>query len=491
MDREEIQRALDAFEQNPSEALRRLPEKRDATGRTIIGAPTAFSEEDIRSLDFVRQKDAARKRLYTVAHGETLALIEVGPGWEHIGSNDNPENLVDTLRYEKPADIDAAGLASAQLSETPWSSDYWPTHLGLVGRRYADPKFPASRNWKKNFEHIEAHPFLEIVESGDGQAIERLAPSEKYDLLVGDANGSLTAAMWDEGKSYAERNVEVEAWMGICDGWAAASYMLPRPRRDVTVLAADGKTKLRFYPDDIKALASLLWAKARTVARFIGGRSNDKKPKTDEGGRLISPEAFDTNPGTFHLVCVNQVGVSKRSFIMDSTYDYEVWNQPITAYEYHYFNPQDMQAAPDLRSATIARGDFTKDRFRQYRGAETAAFVGVYMRVRYVGETRPSHVPTDGPERDLIVTVDYTYDLELAADGRIIGGEWYKNAHPDFLWTPPPGARALTPADYFARGEWDPAQPLPALWRRAAFRASPSMLPLAKIVERLIELANT
>jgi hypothetical protein len=490
MDREEIQRALDAFERDPEDALRRIPDKKDATGGAVIGAPTAFSEEDIRSLDFVSQKDTVRKQLYTVAHGVMLSLSEVRPGRALMESGDRAENLVGSLRYVKPADIDAAGLASAKLPETPWSSDYWPTYLGILGRRYADPKFPASRTWKKNFEHIQAHPFEEIVKSGDKQAIERLAPSEKYDLLVGDANGALTASMWDEGKSYDEQLGKVEAWMGICDGWAAASYMLPRPRRDVTALAADGKTTLRFYPDDIKALACLLWAKARTSVRFIGGRSNDKKPKADEVGRLLAPEAFDINPGTFHLVCVNQIGVSRRSFIMDATYDYEVWNQPITAYEYTYFNPQTMQAAPDLKSAIVSRGDFTKDRFSKYRGAETAAFVGVYMRVRYIGETRPSHVPTDAPERDLIVSVDYTYDLELDADGQIIGGEWYKNAHPDFLWSPPPGARAATPADYFARGEWDPAKPMPAAWRKAAWRASPGMLPLAKIVERLIQLAN-
>jgi hypothetical protein len=36
--------------------------------------------------------------------------------------------------------------------------------------------------------------------------------------------------------------------------------------------------------------------------------------------------------------------VSRRAMIMDATYDYEVWNQPIFSYEYQYFNPATMRA---------------------------------------------------------------------------------------------------------------------------------------------------
>jgi hypothetical protein len=88
------------------------------------------------------------------------------------------------------------------------------------------------------------------------------------------------------------------------------------------------------------------------------------------------------------------------------------------------------------------------------------------------------------------VLVDYFYDLELDGSGKIIGGEWYLNKHPDFLWTPAPGLHATTPADAFATGTWDAGQPVPESWRSAAVRASADGLPLARIVERLIALAN-
>ena len=37
----------------------------------------------------------------------------------------------------------------------------------------------------------------------------------------------------------------------------------------------------------------------------------------------------------------------------------------------------------------------------------------------------------------------YLYTLELDSTGKIIGGEWHQNAHPDFLWLAPPGTRAV------------------------------------------------
>ena len=71
-----------------------------------------------------------------------------------------------------------------------------------------------------------------------------------------------------------------------------------------------------------------------------------------------------------------------------------------------------------------------------------------------------------------------------------MGGEWYMNRHPDFLWTPPKGARATAPADASATGRWNLSAALPPAWRKAAVRASASGLPLAKIVEHLIKAAN-
>jgi Transglutaminase elicitor len=491
MDLDEIQRALDQFRQNPRAAMARVPTKRDARGQILARGTTLFGREDIQGNRFVSSKDSVRRTFYSIVDGAVVSLDQVFSGRAPIAGNDRPENLVDTLRYVKPADMDAAGLSQAELAVTPWSDDYWATYLGILGRRYADPNFPASSDWKENFDYVQAHPYQQIAAGGGAAAIDRLSPSEKYDLLVGDPQGTLTAALWDEGRFYYERNDEVESWMGICHGWAPASYMLPRPSKRVTVTAADGRTQLRFYPSDIKSLASLLWANGGTPTRFIGSRSSDRDPATDEVGRVIASDVFDTNPGTWHVCVVNQIGVAKRSFIIDATYDYEVWNQPVTGYEYSYFNPQTLRPASSLAGATVTRAQFTNDRFKRYRSTNYATVVGVAMQTSYMVETSPSHRATDNPSRDAVSSADYEYDLELDAAGRIIGGEWYVNAHPDFLWSPRPGARVVTPGDRLATGVWIPTAPMPASWRAAAARMSASKLPLAKIVERLIQLANT
>jgi hypothetical protein len=97
-------------------------------------------------------------------------------------------------------------LMSARLEEQPWSDDYWAIYLGMLGHRYADPRFPGARNWKDNFDYIQSNPALQIVERGDSDAVNRLSPSEKYDILVGDKNMTLTEKMWEAGEKYYTRN---------------------------------------------------------------------------------------------------------------------------------------------------------------------------------------------------------------------------------------------------------------------------------------------
>ncbi len=436
------------------------------------------------------QRAAVRARLHGEGRGGVVTVAELAPGKAAIKGHDRAEDVVDVLRYDRPADMDANNLASAALAETPWSDDYWPVYLGVLGHRYADPAFPESQTWKENHDYVLASPAAGVVASGVPGAVDGLSPSEKYDLLVGDRAGTLTAAMWAQGQDLLARTGKVETWMGICHGWSPASYMLARPRRTLSLASPDGALALRFFPSDIKALASLLWASSGPALRFVGTRCDEKDPAKDENGRVLADACFDTNPGTWHLAVVNQVGAAGRALVMDATYDYQVWNQPVCGYEYHYWNPERMTFATDLADATVRRADFKRDRFAKHRGAHYASVAGVAMRVRYVGETRPSHVETDDPGRDRIVVVDYFYDLELDSAGRIVGGEWYVNRHPDFLFNPAPGLHAVTPADAFAIGAWHEGQGVPASWQGAAVRASAVGMPLGRIVERLIALAS-
>src|SRR6185503_18833851 len=113
--------------------------------------------------DFVIHRDTVRQKFHTVVDGVILSLEDVLPGRAPIEDNDRPENLVDELRHTRLADMDTAALRKASLAETPWSDDYWAIYLGILGKRYADSKFPDSKDWEKNFEYVRAHPLRDIA----------------------------------------------------------------------------------------------------------------------------------------------------------------------------------------------------------------------------------------------------------------------------------------------------------------------------------------
>lgn len=483
---QQINADLAEFSADPKTFMNRQPPKKDLAGNPIEGL-TLFSQEAIDNQAYVDARDAERMQILQPDAGEPGGVSTRAA----IASNDKPVNLVDSLKYTRLDQMEAAGLTKATLAESPWSDDYWAIYKGILGARYADPDFPESSDWKKNADYIRNHPAAAILASGNATKINQLSPSEKYDALIGDSNETLTKAMWLEGKAYYDKYGSVETWMGICHGWAPGAYMLARPTRSVT-LKTPNNVSIKFYPSDIKALGSLLWAKVPSRARFIGGRCNDKNPATDPAtGRATSSQCFDTNPGSWHQSIVNQIGASKRSKVMDVTFDYEVWNQPVYGYQYRHFNPQSMTYASSLAAATVSMSAFTNDKFRSFRGSQAKAVVGVRMDVSYVVETSPSQRETDSPSHDAIQQVTYYYDLELDAANNITGGEWYTNKHPDFLWTPAKGVNAKTAYEAQATGSWQAGSALPSSWRSAAKQAaSKQSAPLAAIVEQIVQFAN-
>ena len=480
---EEIQQRLQAAAANPLAFMKQRPQKWDEAGEPAP-VESAFSALDIERKRFISGGDDVRRSIFAVEDGVVVALEDVLPGRAPFEANDRAENLADTVAHRTVEAMEAAGLQAARLPENPWSDDYWAICTGQLGKRYADPRFPQNMNWEESHHYVLDHTAADIAATGDAAAIDALSPAEKYDLLVGDQGFSLTRYMWEQGRYYFEKNGEVETWMGICHGWAPASYMLGRPTRPVTVLAADEKTNITFHPADIKALASQLWARSRTSSRFIGGRCNDKDPAEDANGRVTSQRCFDTNPGTWHLAVVNQIGVAKRSFIIDATYDYEVWNQPVVAYDYQLFHPVTRAVGP-AAGCVVPISELGEDRFKAYRSPSARFIVGLQMQLSYIAETNPRHQAVDGADNDRVRRVEYVYDLELDANRQIIGGEWHQQAHPDFLWTPAPGIKAITPADRFSPGTWSQGT-VPFLWRIGARNGASQGLPLARIVEGLI-----
>ncbi len=496
-----LQKRLNEFSENSREFMNRVPEKYDGAGQLVEHPLAYYMQQAIEQEKRIADKDKLRREI--IGNRDERASDDedsIGSvlGGAAINVNDRSENLVDNGQrmISSLQDMENQSLRSAALPQYPWSDSYWPMYRGLLGARYAHPSFPRGTRFNEYTRYISAYPMQNLVL--DPNQVQMLSPSEKYDLLVGDLAGGLTQNMWAQANAmYRSQGGTIPTWAGICHGWAAAAFMLPRPNRMVVVQrpvrdssGRDVMVPVVFYPADVKALASYLWSKEANNTRFIGGRCQVQRPRQDRSGRVVDLNCFDTNPGTWHTSIVNQIGVSRRSFILDATYDYEVWNQPVFSYSYRYFNPSTMRAVNSLSEAYATRGGF-RDRFANYRGANARSIVGVSMSVTYMIEIWPTAAQTNSSRNDAIRTVNYDYDLELDANGQIVGGEWYNNAHPDFLWTPAPGMRAVTASDAQLVSQWDPSQGAPpADWQQTAQAASRRGEVLAGIVEALLRAAQ-
>ena len=405
------------------------------------------------------------------------------------GSNDQASDLPGTrIQFDTLPALEQARLISGMMLEAPWSGDYWPIYQGVIARRYADPEFPRN-DWKAGFLWAKR-------EVGSGHcSVEKLSPAEKYDLLVGDAQYTLTRAMWTEGARFQDQSGKVEPWMGICEGWAGAAIAVPRPRHAVTVIAADGRTRIPFYPDDIKALASLLWSRGNVEKKLIGGRCNERSPARDAGGRPTNPDCQDTNPATWHLAVAHRIGAAHQGLVMDASFDYEVWNQPIYSYIYEYYNPATGAETTNLSEAVVARSAWAQDPYARFRSPRSVSIAGIKMTVDFVSETAASDAKGDDPSRDFHRRATYVYDLELDAHGKIVGGEWHNSVHPDFLWATASGKTARSQGDLYLdgagdRSRWDGMSTLPAAWRQVAPATSKLGQPLERVVSALVMLSR-
>jgi hypothetical protein len=385
--------------------------------------------------------------------------------WSMIQSNDQVKNLTQTW-LESPSytlnDLPTEG----KITHDAWSDDYWRTRWGLTAYRYGLSQF-SPMNYEEAVNSFNPVSELASLKGLNPKEVtERTifwSPAEKYDLTVGDSQFNLTQQQKNEGKKYLNNEGDVESWMGLCHGWAPAALMVNRPQKPVTVKDSQ-ENDVIWYPNDIKAMITLAWAQGTLKNNFVGGRCNTKNAETFSNGRLKQQECFDNNPATFHLALGNMLGREHVGFVYDKSFDYEVWNQPIIAYETTYFDPLN----PTRRSknwqnvAVEYSSKFKKnDRFqspltrgktrwilRKYDDSKIKYVVGAITTVVYLAEIRPEHTPESQEDRAFRET--YTYDLELEeAQGQLVasGGEWHENNHPDFLWVVQKGKIPVTRFD--------------------------------------------
>ncbi|MEE2788314.1 MAG: proprotein convertase P-domain-containing protein [Myxococcota bacterium] len=388
----------------------------------------------------------------------------------------NPAGLRVTMKT-KLADLPMEGETELQA----WPDTYWPTYKDSTNHRwqetgnFLDDLSPAEKydvafngwdpNQVKDLRPFDANdctpdsfdaayydklgPAAQYISTHKGNAKTREAANEGIltDTCRAKEDGECMTACADKPeaeKDQCERRCHrggVETWWGTCHAWAPAAILEKEPLYPVTVTTPHGE--IVFEIGDIKALYSIIYD--RTRATLIGGRCNDFDVERDETtGRIISEECRDLNAGSFHVAMANLVGIQKRGFVEDRTFDYEVWNQPVKGYNVHTLEEITTEKAHELLKVDVENptdcidGTDVADGGYCYNSDIDQLF-RVEATLHWITESHASTVAEGAHNLSAYSRTDrYTYILEVK-DGHVVGGEWYGGSiknHPDFIWLP-------------------------------------------------------
>lgn len=362
---------------------------------------------------------------------------EAGGKPDRWNTANDPANMGRNYEYNWD-ELNVPDLQAGASEIVPWPDTYWPMKGDGYNNRWQGDSKPSSmelydqvfNDWAPSMgmdAFLALKKFSHPGTAYDGEYYEEYGPATEWAHNGGNERARVLTdpdgtSKWDEDDD--DFNVKwggLEGWYGHCHAWAPAAIMVPEPQHAVTY---EGVT---FEVADIKALAEATFEGGRSM--FLGGRCNAKDAERDEHGRIIATECRDTNAGAFHVVTVNRIGVRKASFVIDATYDFQVWNQPVRDYEIKQQNEVDLSEALTL----VGRTDVTDYPYNP----DAKRFVHVEMDFRYVVEGSASASPYLDRVDSFTTTHNYDYLLELETDGTIIGGEWIDDApHPDFIWAP-------------------------------------------------------
>jgi len=396
----------------------------------------------------------------------------------------------------------------------PWSGSYWPMRSGMISARYGrNEKNTIGLFNTRNRMMIRQYNWTESVNMYKQPAehnfqmrrnrtnYERYifnyySPSEKYDLLVGDYSFALTNWNKDHGKKWSDQyKGDLPSWFGICHGWAPATYEIRKPIKSINVTAADGITTIRFFPDDIKALASLYWANVHYTTNFVGGICRVQKPKTpisdNSTGLYLETPCHSINPGALVMILGNHVGIKRKNLVLDPLSDPEVWNQPIMSYLFRYYNliTKDFSRSPTRTRIPISVIKNSNNKFLNFLSRQahknTVYVTGIYINVTYAYETSPVH--SNRPMDDFNKTDEFIAALELDENNNILGGEWKYNVHPNFLWKNDERKPVQGCCDHLVKNFTGKASTTVTKWATEASKKGQVLKP---VLDYLIELSS-
>ena len=329
------------------------------------------------------------------------------PLWEHWSKYDNPAKLGE-FEYR------VSGLPlEGEVDVVPWVGSYYPAYIDSINYLWAGPGTEsAPHKYQRAF---------------GGRGVED-AISRQHGVGTSGGSSCTSHAQCNRGARCGKRAGYrsgrcTPLWWGICHAWAAAAILHPEPRH------AAFYNGVKFEVADIKALLSIIYNTADTTQVSLRCQEPPGKIATDRAQRPTGSACRDTNPGTYHVLLTNFIGIQRKSFIEDRTIDRDVWNQPIRSYKVLSMHEVSERHANRLLGIS---------NFNYPYNSQAQHLVYVKMLVKFIKEARPEKTGYIGSNVDFYTKQDiYEYLLELDGNDAIIGGEWIgksKLEHPDFVW---------------------------------------------------------
>lgn len=313
-----------------------------------------------------------------------------------------------------------------------WADTYWPTSEGSHNARWQGPsikspleKYDAAFN---NAPGCATQPSAQCGENIKAQWDTYFAcsgPAAKWQSTVFQGAGDMHDGRDNNGdgkkdECYGEKDADgIAGWWGTCHAWTPASLLMPEPQHSVTM---NGQT---FEVADIKALTQNIFDS--TSAVMLGGRCNSKEISHDVNGSA-NDECRDVNPGAMHVILTNFLGIAQLPLIEDRTANFEVWNQPVVAYDVTKQAKVTATAANACVGQTGSTWKYNTNAKDLYEVKTTVSYI-----VEGSASTRPMGF-ANNTSKD-----NYHYILEVGSTGKVIGGRFCtdsENSHIDFLWSP-------------------------------------------------------
>jgi Transglutaminase elicitor len=300
------------------------------------------------------------------------------------GNNIPKENLWENNYQKKFNSLPLSGQVESK--RTLWSGDHWSFNSGSINKRW----------YLENEESsLDISPNEQTIYDYSMDDLSFLSPSEKFDLLHGSYNYPLKNEM------SLKINPLALNWEGLGNGWASATLLHPEPRP--IILENPQGVQIPFGSSDIKAILSYYFAFGKNLpqTKHLGFRCFVREINSS-----TEPACFDDlNPKDFHITLANEIGLRKKSIIVDVDQFEAVWNHPVESYRI------EIDESSDSRLKKIK------------------------LYLTYVANSeKNSWEQILGTNLQKKVTRIYQYELKLDTDGEIISGKWMSKDRPDFIW---------------------------------------------------------